>query len=233
MVSSRQALPMTTSAQFPDRPPEQGVLLPPPDRRPQLWPGQPPPFVLGGREGMPEAGRLAHEGVLRRVVDEVYVPADVQDAPALRAAAVHALVSVALLSAAPVICWEAAGWVYCGGPAPERVDLAVPAPASRSLVRAPLALHEMRMARADLREVGATRLRITSPARTAVDLARRLPHERALTMMDELAVDAGLTPPALLARLHAMQRYRDITRARLAAAAWVARRQSERVPVTR
>ncbi len=224
---------MTTPTSFLDQPPEQGALLPAPQRPPRLWPEQPPPFVLGGPDGMPEAGRLAREGVLRRVVDEVYVPADVPEVPALRAAALHALVPGALLSAAPVVCWEAAGWVYCGGPAPHRVDLAVPAPAARSLVRVPLVVHEMRLTRADLRAVGPTRLWLTSPARTAVDLARRLPHERALEAMDELARIAGLTPPALLARLHAMQRYRDITRARLAVAAWVARRQSERVPVTR
>src|SRR3712207_7535409 len=49
---------------------------------------------------------------------------------------------------------------------------------------------------------------------------------QALTWMDDLAGAAGLTPSAALARLHGMQRYRDVTRARGAVSAWGAGRQS-------
>jgi hypothetical protein len=163
----------------------------------------------------------------------VYVPVDVEDSPTLRAAAVGALVPAALSEAGAAICWETAAWVYCGGSTPDAVHLAVSPPANRSPARPPLAVHQMRLTARDVREVDGGGLRITSPARTAVDLARRLPQHQALTWMDDLAGAAGLTPSAALARLHGMQRYRDVTRARVAVSTWVAGRQSARVPVMR
>jgi hypothetical protein len=214
----------------------------------QLRLAGPAPLLHYGPEERAEADRLVREQLLRHVLAGLYVPWDVPDTAALRAAAAAELVPLALCRGAAVLCWDVAAWVWSGGPTPDRVDVAVLAPANRAAARPPLAVHQMRAAPRDVRLVGSGPVLVTGIGRTAVDLARRLPVAQALAVLDALEQHADLTPALLLARLAATPPCRDITRARRTADVWVSRRgpltptpaasparqgQSPRVPVTR
>lgn len=190
-------------------------------------------LTRGQEAGADEVAGLVREGLVRHVVGDVHVPVGEPETAALRAAAVTALVPRGLAQLGAAVCWEAAAWVYVGGPPPAVVDLAVRPPANRSAGRPPLVVHQMRTTPKDVRLLGRGPLQITTVPRTAVDVARRLPPHEAWAVMDALEREAGLRPTAVLARLQAMQRHRDIGRARSTATAWVARRQSLRPPVTR
>lgn len=114
----------------------------------------------------------------------------------------------------------AAAWVWCGGPPPAVMDVAVPP--RRSLPTVPaVAVHERRMPAVDvvvLAAVGGV-VPLTTPTRTLVDLLRLLPPGPAPWAVSALVGLAGVTADSVSACLAGMPRARGVTRARTLASA--------------
>ncbi len=188
-----------------------------------------PPLLVrpGATMSAPEVATLVREGVLRPVIGDVHSAASAADDPELRASAVAAILPRSLRAAGAVVSWEAAAWVHAGGPAPSRVDVAVGAGAPRAPARpdgSPVrwVVHQVAVPGADVVRPGDRTLRVTSPARTAVDLARRLPVAEAVPALRALSRAAPVTLHDLLARLEALRGQRGVARARSAVLAWAA-----------
>ncbi len=118
---------------------------------------------VGGRHSW---RRLVRDGDLLPVTDDVAVPAGVPVTAAVRGAALAARVPPRA-----VVVGETALWVHCGGVPDHDLELAY-----RSSV--------FRLG-ADSVDVGG--VRVTTPERTAVDLACRLPHGSAVEALVALA----------------------------------------------
>jgi hypothetical protein len=141
--------------------------------------------------GPKQLGRLVIRGEIRRVLQGVYVVADVPDDLALRAAAA-ALVA----PAGTVVCGRTAAWLYgvdalAMGAHRVLPDVDLMVPAGRSAARRAGVLGcSGPLADEDVVHVGA--VPVTVPARTAADLARLLPRPDALASLDAL-LRQGLT----------------------------------------
>ena len=167
----------------------------------------PSPLVRPGDVGGSAAWRvLLRDGVLVPVTDDVAVRAGTSVTPAVRAAALSARVPPRA-----VVVGTTALWVYCGGVPDDEPHLAY-----RSSV--------FRLG-AESRDVGG--VRVTTPERTAVDLACRLPRAHADAALDALGragADLGSALLLLESRTRAVGRPagREVLRAardRLAARA--------------
>lgn len=138
---------------------------------------------------------------------DVSRPADVSEDPPLRAAAVASFVP-----ARAVVGHATAAWVHAGGPAPDRVDVLV-----RGRVRRPEPHPRRRVAEADLGDadvVDVGGVAVTTVMRTATDLARWLPGERALPLLRRLE-HADLRVDDLRRALDARDGGRHVRRARV------------------
>jgi hypothetical protein len=113
----------------------------------------------------------------------VLAPAHLPLSPALRALAAAAALE---LPDGATLALRTAAWVHAGGDAPQALDRG-----RRSLLRP-----------ADVAVLGG--VRVTTPPRTAVDLARELPPHQALPWLDRLRDDAGLDPADVVRRLEAI-----------------------------
>jgi len=138
------------------------------------------------------------DGLLRRVVGDVVVAADVELGPCGRAGAL-----ALLLPAGAVVIASTAAWVHGGGGlgVPVVLEVALAAPAARRLQRdgecggvAVRATRSVPPAQ-DVVDVGP--LRVTTPARTLLDVARTAP-QRA-TQVRRALLEAGLDPAELAA----------------------------------
>ena len=177
------------------------------------------PFRARG-EAAAEATRLCAGGLLRRIAVDVFVAADVPDAPALRARAVRLLVPGRLLAAGGVVGFTSAAWVHTGwhpGAPPERIEVLVP-PGANRYGGPGVRVRQVRVGGADV--VLLAELPLTAPARTAADLARDSPWPVARAGLAALAAGAGIGAGDVLACLDRMRRARGAARARQVVARW-------------
>ncbi|NMR20134.1 hypothetical protein [Cellulomonas fimi] len=153
----------------------------------RLWPAMPvaPDWLHTSDVGAVPWQVLVRESVMLRVWDEVAVAADRDETPGLRAASV-----LPLVPRRGVVGRAAAVWVHAGGPPPARVDVLVP-PRTRRPSPHPLRVpHECALADGDVVELGP--VRVTTVARTAVDVARWSSRDVSARLLERLATHAGL-----------------------------------------
>jgi hypothetical protein len=172
-----------------------------------------------------EAQGLLADGVVRHLVADVHTEIGHPESAAMRARALWWALSPVITRRSqhaatpldPVIGHRTAAWVHVGGPAPHRIDLV--SPPGRARWRDPLLLvHEHRLCRADVVRVAG--VQVTSPARTAADLARSLPGGQAIPWLILLHRRCGLRPTAVLAQLETMSHSRGVRVAREVVQQW-------------
>lgn len=152
------------------------------------------PFTpaMAARAGISRAAldRLHRDGEVRRLLRGVYLDARVRLTPEVRARAVGLRVGPR-----QVIARRTAAWVYGAVPpgGGELVPLDVHGTRSRWEAGPPLRPHEV---------VTVAGVRCTTPARTAVDLARSVAPDRALPVVDALLHTGVLDHVDLLAACH-------------------------------
>jgi hypothetical protein len=177
------------------------------------------PYLPRDPDGVREARRLRAAGLLRTVLgrpDEVLAGSHLVPAPALRAAAVAALAGAALTGGAAV-GFRTAAWVHIGGAEPPVLEVASPLGSHRA-VRGGVRLRQVALPAGDVERVAG--VPVTTPPRTAADLARDLPAAEALPWLDRLRDGAGVTPAAVVRQLDAMPAARRVTTARRLVRAW-------------
>ncbi len=187
--------------------------MPPPlfDRR---WALQ--PWRAG--EDAAEARRLLDSGEVRPVLLDVVAPASARTTFTLRLAALRLVLPPQLVAAGAVVCLDTAVWLYAGGPAPARVDVALPPGRGRSR-RGGLRVHQLAYGPADL-WAPLPDDRVTSPARTAADVACRCSPARALPVLAALGVTTGLRPGQVQGLLTGLAGRAGVRSARQAVRAW-------------
>jgi len=151
---------------------------------------------------------LRLDGVLVPLTDSVGVTGERPPAPEDRA--------LALAPALPrhgTLGRATAAWVHVGGPAPGRACVLVPVGVRRPDPREDRTCAETVFAEDDVVLVAG--VRVTSPVRTAADVARWSEHREAVVWLVALA-DAGVDPDAVRRRLHAMTGRRHVRRAHVA-----------------
>jgi hypothetical protein len=179
-----------------------------------------PPYRAGNTSlhAAREVSRLVALGALRVVLQDVHAPSTVRDTFTLRLTALRLVVPAQLREAGAVICLDTAVWLLAGGPAPALVDLALPPGFARPRQRG-LRLHQLRYSPEDL-WLPLPDDPVTSPARTAADMACRLPAGEAVPLLVVLGLTTGLRPGqvhGVLADLHGRP---GVRRARRAVIAW-------------
>ena len=156
------------------------------------------------------------DGLLVPLWHDVSRPVHTPEGPSSRAAALAHLVP-----ARGALARRAAAWVHTGGPAPDRVDVLVPARARRP------APHPVRRAfegaLGDDEVVTLAGVRVTTVRRTAVDVARWVPGDVAAQVLHALLA-AGLDPHEALDALAAAGPGRGVRAARRVLGALVDRR---------
>lgn len=188
------------------------------------------PF-LAAEHDREEIRRLVTEGLLHRVTGRVHVNPDVPDTLAGRAHAVRLALTapevlltrceVTLLDRV-VVAFGTAAWVHAGGgPGPQegRLDLVIP-PGSYRPALPEVVLHEHRLGDRDVERLCG--LTLTTPVRTAADLARTLPIEQAVAALDRLRICCGVRVVDVLDQLDRMPRCRGVATGRAVVHAWAA-----------
>ncbi|MCZ9884993.1 type IV toxin-antitoxin system AbiEi family antitoxin [Arthrobacter sp. B2a2-09] len=140
-----------------------------------------------------ELQSMAADGVLTPLYEKSFTPPGLVVTPRLRARAA-ALVIPDRIRRKVIAGRMTAAWIYGCADAPERLSLLVDAKHRISSLRSARAciLHEVRLGQLDVVSIGG--LLVTSPLRTAVDVAlhveadRALPALRMLLSQDELGV---------------------------------------------
>ncbi|MBT1003709.1 hypothetical protein KIH31_13975 [Paenarthrobacter sp. DKR-5] len=161
------------------------------DGRRLIRPGE--PFTAG------ELRAMALDGVVRQVIRDAYLRAGTGATPALRAQAVASAIPAAA-AARTVIGRLSAAWVYGCAPPPPRVALLVDHGRRISALRpfSGCTLHEASLGRFDVVMLGS--VPVTSPLRTAVDLALHVMPEQSVPALQRLTADPALNCPADLVR---------------------------------
>jgi hypothetical protein len=163
--------------------------------------------------GPKQLRRLVARGEIRRVLQGVYVSADVVDDLALRAAAAALVAPVGT-----VVCGRTAAWLYgvdalAMGAHRVLPDVDLMVPAGRSAARRSGILGcSGPLADDDVVHVGA--VPVTAPARTAADLARLLPRPDALASLDALLRQGVTTVDEVNDVLGRFAGYRGMVQAR-------------------
>jgi hypothetical protein len=180
------------------------------------------PFRPGAQDRA-EVARLVTQGLLRPLAGPVHVGAHAPDTEALRARSV--LLALAPpgglrpigASARGVIGFTTAAWVHTGGPATSPIDLII-VPGSTRPRRSRMRLHEHRLRPGEVHSIAG--LRLTSPVRTAADLARSLPSSQVAGQLDRLRRSCGVRAVDVVEQLEGMSRCRGVARARDLVLAW-------------
>jgi hypothetical protein len=162
--------------------------------------------------------RLVALGALRVVLQDVHAPSTVRDTFTLRLTALRLVVPRQLQEAGAVICLDTAVWLLAGGPAPALVDLALPPGFARPRHRG-LRLHQLRYTADDL-WLPLPDDPVTSPARTAADMACRLPAREAVPLLVVLGLTTGLRPGQVHGVLADLEGRPGVRRARSSVIAW-------------
>ena len=152
-----------------------------------------------GAAGIERAGleRLIRAGAVRRVLRGVYAPSVAPDTRAFRAAAVRLVVGEQA-----VVLDRTAAWVHGVGREALTSEPAGVVPLDLLARTTSRRGGSHRLAAHDLERVDG--LRVTTPLRTALDLGRLLPPERALACLDALLRGGSFTHAALLAEVSRM-----------------------------
>ena len=186
------------------------VVLPTLDRR---WSA--PPYRATG-EAAHEAVRLVARGELRVVLLDVHAPATVRDTFSLRLEALRLVLPPRLRGA--VVCLDTAVWLFAGGPPPPAVDVALAPGRSRPWVRG-LRVHELAYAGGDLWPPLPDDP-VTTPARTAADMACRVSGGDAVAVLAVLGLSTGLRPGQVHGVLSGLEGRPGVRKAREAVLAW-------------
>ena len=178
-------------------------------------------FLPGAPFSAAELAGMRRDGLLRYVYAGAYAEAHLLPGPAERAAAATWRLSDALKARA-VLGRMSAAWVYGCADAPGRAVLLADR-SRRSTWMPGAALHEVRLGPADVVTLGTAR--VTSPLRTALDLAYHEPSARTVPALALLGTDPDLACPlghvlaVVLARRRAPGREHALRCLRLAMAA--------------
>jgi hypothetical protein len=157
-------------------------------------------------------------GALRVVLQDVHAPSTVRDTFTLRLTALRLVVPPHLRDAGAVLCLDTAVWLFAGGPAPALVDLALPPGSARPRARG-LRVHQLRYVPQDLWPPLPDDP-VTSPARTAADMARRLPGGQAVPLLAALGLVTGLRPGQVHGVLAGLEGRGGVRRAQRSVIAW-------------
>ena len=163
-----------------------------------------------------ELRALVAHGLLKHPVRGVYVRPDVEDDLSLRIRMLRLVVPGDC-----VVTDRTAAWLWGAAAALAPGDhlvtpaVSVFAPPGRRLRNGLVASGERRLAPDDVREVEG--LLVTSPMRTACDVARLLPRDHALAAMDALVALGSFTVAQLDQELGRFKGYRGIVQARVLA----------------
>jgi hypothetical protein len=138
-----------------------------------------------------ELRAMANDGVLQRIIPDAYAPSDARPSPELRAAALATGLTSRLMGRT-VVGRLSAAWIFGCAPAPVAPVLLVPAPRRLSAAGRGngVLLHEVALGEFDVIEVGA--LCVTTPLRTAVDVAVHSGGAPAALVMRRLVAQPGL-----------------------------------------
>jgi hypothetical protein len=190
---------------------------PAPEHDPHVDPGL--PFRPADAAESAEAARLCSAGLIRAVVADVFVAADVPDSPTLRARAAALVLPERLTAAGGIVGFASAAWVLTGwhpDGVPASLDVMV---AARVSPGPGVRVRQVGVSPEDV--VTLEGLSLTSAARTAADLARDWPWSAARAGLAALVV-VGMAPDDVLECLGRMRGARGVAHARAAVARWVA-----------
>ncbi|GAA2197383.1 type IV toxin-antitoxin system AbiEi family antitoxin [Sinomonas flava] len=175
----------------------------------------PPVLVAGGPFTAVELQAMEHDGVLRRLIADAYVPIQCGEAPELRARGLAAILAPRLVHRT-VVGRLTAAWVYgCAG-RPDTPVLLVDGSRRMSTLRAThrLLVHEVYFGPFDVVELAG--VRVTSPLRTAVDLAIHSEEGVSVPVLRRMLAQPrlGLTVGLVARGLDALPRQPHLARAR-------------------
>lgn len=179
------------------------VLLPgPASLAPASSPPDPAPHELyspGVLFSWPELQAMASDGVLTQLYQRGYMPPGTRSTPQLRARAAACTIPPAIRQRV-VAGRMTAAWIYGCAREPDRLALLVDANRRISSLRSTrgCSFHEVRLGEFDVVSLGG--LMVSSPLRTAVDIALHVEAERALP-----ALGALLARPELDVRLRLLR----------------------------
>lgn len=175
----------------------------------------PPVLTAGSPFSAVELQAMESDGVIRRILAQVYVPAAVRATAQLRARALAQTLTPRVRERT-VAGRMTAAWILGCAPAPERPVMLVES--TRRLARLGtgdrLLVHEVRFGEFDVVDIAG--LKVTSGLRTAIDLALHSEERAALPVLRRLLdhPGLGLTPALVSAGLEAMPRQPHKERAR-------------------
>lgn len=156
-----------------------------------------------------ELQAMVNDGLLIHLFGATYLRAGARPGPQIRARAIAGELPAALRERA-VIGRQSALWIHTGGMAPAKINLLVDHKRRTSALRpfSGCQLHEVHLAAADVALVSGADIRVTTPLRTAVDMALYAPEGEAAPAVRLLSSHPLLDCPleSVRARLEAMVR---------------------------
>lgn len=151
-------------------------------------------FCAGGDFSSVELQAMAADGLLQRVYAHTYVRWDITPDPVCRAlAAANCLTE--RLAARAMLGRLTAAWIYGCAPAPQQLQLLIDH-GRRTTALAPFSaavLHEVRLGPEDGMDIAG--IQVTTPLRTAMDLARHGPPEPSVRALLAITADPVLRCP--------------------------------------
>jgi hypothetical protein len=177
------------------------------------------PFVARDPATTREAWRLRAAGLVRPVLThptEVLAGSHLRSTPELRATALAAAIG-APPSPPSAFAFRTAAWIHTGAPEPRLVELAIPRTGPRPTIPG---VRPRRVALPDDHLAPIAGVSVTTPARTAADLARDLSPHEALFWLERLRTTTGLTAASVLEALDADPRARHAATARRLVSCW-------------
>jgi AbiEi antitoxin C-terminal domain len=186
------------------------------------------PFLL---DSPAEMSRLLAQGLVRRVIADVLVASDAPDSRAVRSAAVALLMPLdARLPLDWVVGFRSAAWLHTGSAGTEQGqshaasdDLQVIVPPGRRRARASgVRVRQVAVEAEQVMFLGG--VPVTTPVRTAADVARDLPAAEALPILHRLGELAAVRPHQVTAMLSTMRYARGAAIARRLVAQWAEER---------
>lgn len=156
---------------------------------------QPLPLLLPDAQfSLGELHAMKLDGVLHHLMGDAFRPAGVPPAPGLRAGALAAQVP-ASLAGRTIVGLLSAAWVYGCSPPAYPLELLL-TPGGKSALLPPFSgcsLRQIRLGAGDVWELAGTW--VTSPVRTAADIARCVPGPQAEEVLAAMAARADLECP--------------------------------------
>jgi len=182
------------------------------------WDPDAPFRAAGASITAAETRRLLASGLVRPVLRDVLVATDHEDSPQLRATAARLLLD-GVLDGVLAVGFGSAAWVHAGTAAPDDIELAFPHGSYRPGIEG-VRIRQVALLPHDAHEIAG--VRVTTPTRTAADLARDLPPAEARTVLERLREATGLDPRAVRDRLDDMPSARNVVPARRLVRQWMA-----------